>query len=66
MSLYKQYSPRQFRRILRNNGFVYTRSSGDHDIYKNGNGEHISIPANKTNKMLVRRLIKENNLVVDI
>lgn len=66
MSLYKQYSPRQFRKILRNNGFSYIRSNGDHDIYQNGNGTHISIPANRMNKMLCRRLIKENGLVVDI
>ena len=66
MSLYKQYSPRQFRRILRNNGFTYIRSNGDHDIYENGSGKHISIPATRTNKMLCRRLIKENGLVVDI
>lgn len=63
---YRQYSPRQFRRILRDNGFYYIRSSGDHDIYENKNGVHISIPCNRTNKMLVRRLIKENNLVVDL
>lgn len=66
MSLYKQYSTRQFRKILRNNGFTYIRSNGDHDIYENGTGKHISIPATRTNKMLCMRLIKENGLVVDL
>jgi len=32
-------------------------------IYKNGKKE-ISIPKGEPNKMLVRRLIKENNLIV--
>lgn len=30
----KQYKRREFVKILHNNGFIYIRSSGGHDIYK--------------------------------
>jgi len=64
MSTLKQYSEREFLIILRKNGYIYTRSSGSsHMIYKNGKKE-ISIPKGEPNKMLARRLIKENNLRV--
>lgn len=63
----KEYAERELIRILKNNGYEYDRSNGDHDIYINREtGNSISITAGKTmNKMVVRRLIKENNLKVD-
>ena len=59
----KQYSVREFKILLRSNGYDYIRSSGDHDIYSNGKLK-ISIPvaSKEVNKMLARRLIKENKL----
>lgn len=60
----KRYKRREFIRILLDNGFTYERTKGDHDIYKRGN-QHISIPyRTDLNRMLTRRLIKENNLKV--
>lgn len=57
----KQYTQREFIRIVRKNGFLYNRHSGDHAIYVNDNGRHISIPQ-KLESVIARRLIKENNL----
>lgn len=54
---------RDFIKLLRKNGFEFDRTSGDHLIYINDKGVHISIPyGNEINAMLARRLIKENNL----
>lgn len=59
----KQYTHREFIKIVKNNGFVYNRSNGDHDIYVNSSGRHISIPQ-KLVCVIARRLIKENSLKV--
>lgn len=50
-------------KILNDNGFRYERSKGDHDIYVK-DGKHITIPykSKGINKMLWRRLVKENGL----
>lgn len=53
---------KKFIQLLKKNGFVYDRSSGNHDIYVR-NGSHISVPYDvEINAVLARRLIKENNL----
>lgn len=59
----KQYTQREFIRVVRRNGFSYSRHSGDHAIYVKG-GKHISIPQ-KLECVIARRLIKENNLETD-
>lgn len=59
----RQYTQREFIRIVKNNGFKYNRCKGDHAIYINDKGRHISIPR-KLECVIARRLIKENNLVV--
>lgn len=61
----RQYTSREFIKIVKLNGFWYDRSNGDHDIYVNGNGDHISIP-NHLECVIARRLIKENSLITDI
>ena len=61
----KQYTQRGFIRIVKNNGFQYNRHNGDHAIYVNDKGRHISIPKN-LECVIARRLIKENNLITDI
>lgn len=61
----KQYTQRGFIRIVKNNGFQYNRHNGDHAIYVNDKGRHISIPRN-LECVIARRLIKENNLITDI
>lgn len=63
MSTLKQWSGREFQKILRNNGYEPMRTCGSHVIYKNTYGNTISVPKGEPNKMLTRRLIKENNLV---
>ena len=59
----RQYTSREFVRIVKKNGFYYSRHKGDHSIYVNDRGEHISIP-HKLACVIARRLIKENNLIV--
>ena len=61
----RQYTQREFIKIVEFNGFYYNRHSGDHAIYVSGKGRHISIP--KTlESVIARRLIKENNLDINI
>ena len=57
----KTFTRREILKIIQNNGFIYSRSTGGHDIYKKGE-RVISIPSNDINPMLFRRLMKENNL----
>lgn len=61
----RQYTSREFIKIVEFNGFYYDRHNGDHAIYVNDKGRHISIPKN-LECVIARRLIKENNLVTDI
>jgi len=59
----RQWTYRKFVKMLKKNGWIYERSSGSHDIFKNDAGNHISVPNRKqVNAMLALRLIKENNL----
>lgn len=59
----KEYTFRDFRALLRRNGYVFDRYSGDHAIYTN-DVNTISIPfhGKEINRMLALRLIKENDL----
>ena len=61
----RQYTSREFIKIIKFNGFYYNRHNGDHAIYVNDKGKHISIPKN-LESAIARRLIKENNLEVNI
>ena len=61
----RQYTSREFIKIVEFNGFYYDRHNGDHAIYLNEKGRHISIPL-KLESVIARRLIKENNLEIDI
>lgn len=56
----KAYSDKEFKRILRANGFVFDRCTGDHMIYKRGS--EMAIVSRPMSKMIARRLIKELNL----
>ena len=56
------YSTRQVIKILKDNGYRYVRTSGDHDIYSNG--IH-SVPITpKINKMLALRILKQCNIPI--
>lgn len=57
----RQYTQKEFIRIVEFNGFYYSRHNGGHAIYVNDKGRHISIPKN-LECVIARRLIKENNL----
>lgn len=57
----KQYTQREFIKLVVSNGFYYDRYNGDHAIYLNNEGRHISIPFH-LECVIARRLIKENNL----
>lgn len=57
----KQYTRREFVKLVSQNGFEYVRSRGGHDIYYNKEGRHITIPQTLVD-VIARRLIKENNL----
>lgn len=61
----KQYTQLEFIRIVKRNGYFYGRHNGDHAIYVNDRGRHISIP-HKLESVIARRLIKENNLDINI
>ena len=61
----KQYTSREFIKIVEFNGFYYDRTRGGHSIYMNKKGVHISIPKN-LESVIAHRLIKENNLITDI
>lgn len=59
----KQYTYKEFSRILKNNGYHLGRCNGSHFIWHN-EVNHISIPK-KVNSCVARRLIKENNLKIN-
>lgn len=59
----RQYTRREFERILVSNGFHHNRTNGSHIIYTNNQGNHISFPRSIKN-VIARRLIKENNLII--
>ena len=61
----RQYTLREFIKIVEFNGFYYNRCKGDHAIYVNDKGRHVSIPKN-LERVIALRLIKENNLEVNI
>ena len=58
----RTWSLREFKKLLATNGYKRVRAGG-HLIYSNGE-RTISITSNKINRMIARRLIKENNLEV--
>lgn len=61
----KQFTHREFVRVVVANGFHYDRHNGDHAICLNEKGRHISIQL-KLESVIARRLIEENNLETDI
>ena len=61
----RQYTLREFIKIVEFNGFYYDRCKGDHAIYVNDKGKHVSIPKN-LECVIALRLIKENNLEVNL
>lgn len=58
----KQYTSREFIRLLKNNGYNYIRTNGSHQLYRKGNAS-VVVPIH-LNRMIAQRLIKENGLNV--
>ena len=56
----KDFTTREFHRILINNGFEMVRQRGSHHIFKRGSEEIVT--NNNINKLVCRRLIKNYNL----
>lgn len=61
----RQWTHKEFCKMAERNGFFYMRNNGDHSIYVNSLGRHMSIPY-KLACVIARRLIKENNLDVTL
>lgn len=57
------YSVREFKKILKKNGYHYVRSKGSHSVWNNGI-KSLTITEKKINRMIIQRLIKEYNLEV--
>ena len=61
----RQWKIKEFLRVLERNGYYYSRHSGDHYIYVNKNGRHISVPQ-KPADVICRRLVKEYELDITL
>lgn len=57
----KQWTHREFIKLVESNGYFLKRYKGSHYIYENNKGRHISIPI-YLSSVIARRLIKENKL----
>lgn len=58
---YKIYTDREFERLLKKNGYTIERYNGSHTIWVKPGHNSIAVPKS-VNPMVIRRLIKENNL----
>lgn len=58
----KNWSTREFTKILSNNGYKYLRGHGDHYIYYNEEINRKIVINKNINKMVCRRLLKEYDL----
>lgn len=56
-------NPLKVRRVILSNGFLFLRQSGSHQMYRHEDGRTIVISECGVNRMIWRRLIKENHLV---
>ena len=61
----KQWSTLDFIKMIEKNGYYYSRNNGSHSIYVNKEGRHISVPL-RMEAPIARRLIKENNLNINL
>ena len=60
----KTVTARELGQLLTGKGFILDRITGDHKIYKK-DGKTVSVNIRNLNRMVARRLIKENNLLDD-
>lgn len=63
----RDWKTSEFMDVLKNNGYKWNRTNGSHQIWKNENktfNKSITIKGSGLKNVIIRRLIKENNLVV--
>ena len=63
----RDYKVKDFRKLMKNNGFELIRTQGSHEIYKNKEGRLVSVPLGHKGEIcgpMVKRLMKENNLIL--
>lgn len=58
---YKVYSERELYKLLKSNGYSNIRNNGSHKIFTKLGRNPISVPSS-LNPMIIRRLLKENNI----
>lgn len=58
-----QFKVKEFKRILRDNGYEEVRCCGSHQTWSNGVNK-ITLPTVKLSPVIAARLIKENELSV--
>lgn len=61
----RQFTQKEFIKILIFNGFQYARHNGSHAVYINNKGKNIAVPTT-LKCVIAHRLIKENNLDINI
>jgi predicted RNA binding protein YcfA (HicA-like mRNA interferase family) len=63
----REWDTNDFIRMLKKNGYTLNknRGRGGHSIYQNSSGNHISVPL-RVKAVIARRLIKENNLNINL
>ena len=59
----RQFKSREFRRILKDNGYIEIRMKGDHATFKK-DGDTITINVVNLKPIVANRLIKEHNLKI--
>lgn len=60
-----QFKVKEFKRILRDNGYKEVRCCGSHQTWSNG-ASKITLPTVKLSPVIAARLIKENDLQVEL
>ena len=62
-----EWDTNKFEKMLRRNGYFWDKSQGkgSHKIYINEAGTRISVPL-RVKAVIARRLIKENNLNINL
>lgn len=58
----ERWSKRDVQKILRENGWKFSRNSSSHKIYVNEHNQHMSIPESHNN-VIILRLFKQYNIV---
>lgn len=56
--------PNKIKKIIRKNGFEFLRQKGSHIMFRHEDGRTIWISECGVNRMLWRRLVKENCLIL--